>query len=119
MWPQVDGLRVDTWIVAGTDVTPNYDSLLAKVMVYGSSREEAIARMTEALTKMRVKGIATNAQLLECILGSELFAGSQYDTTLISHLDLKPSFVEVCTSHLLAARTRRRNSSLLCRGALV
>ena len=87
---------MDTWIAAGTEVTPNYDSLLAKVMVHGSSREEAVERMAEALARMRVKGIATNAQLLECVLGSELFAGSQYDTTLLSHLEFTPSFVEVC-----------------------
>lgn len=97
VWPTVQGLRVDTWIVAGTEVTPNYDSLLAKVMVHGSSREEALARMAEAVERMRVKGIPTNAQLLECILSSKLFGGSQYDTTLMSHLDLKPSFVEVCS----------------------
>ena len=46
-WPE--GARVDTWIVAGTEVTPHYDPLLAKVIVHGASRADAVARLAEAL----------------------------------------------------------------------
>jgi len=95
----MEGLRIDTWIAAGTVVSPSYDSLLAKVMVHASTRADALTRMTDAVARMRVKGIPTNAQLLQCILRSDLFAGAQYDTSIISQLDLKPSFVEVCSCH--------------------
>eukprot|EP00892_Ulva_mutabilis_P009832 jgi/Ulvmu1/7220/UM035_0006.1 len=95
VWPVVKGLRVDTWIGAGTEVTPSYDSLLAKIMVHASSRADALARMADAVSAMRVKGIPTNAQLLACVLASDTFVGSQYDTSLVSSLELEPSFVEV------------------------
>lgn len=93
MWPE--GTRVDTWISSGTFITTNYDSLLAKVMVHSASRDESITKMNGALDGMRVKGIATNAQLLQAIMKSDLFEDSNYDTALLTHLHMEPSFVEV------------------------
>jgi urea carboxylase len=94
-WPSVEGLRVDTWIASGTNITSNYDSLLAKVMVHDESRGGAIAKMRDALDGMRVKGIATNAQVMQAILSSEGFKSGAYDTNLIASVKLEPSFVEV------------------------
>lgn len=42
-------MRVDTWVETGTEVSPHYDSLLAKLMVWAPTREEAVAKMAEAL----------------------------------------------------------------------
>ncbi len=62
-----DGVRVDTWIETGTDVTPHYDPMLAKVIVHGADRAEAAARLSAALDAMRVDGITTNLDLLRGI----------------------------------------------------
>lgn len=94
-WPKGDGTRVDTWITSGTFVSTSYDSLLAKVMVHSTSRSKAISTMSEAMSGMRVKGIATNAQLLQAVMRSTLFEDPKYDTTLLNHLHMEPSFVEV------------------------
>ena len=94
-WPSGDGIRVDTWITAGTFVSTNYDSLLAKVMVHNTSRSGAISSMGSVMEGMRVKGIATNAQLLQAVMGSSLFQDPKYDTALLTHLHMEPSFVEV------------------------
>ena len=51
-WPE--GVRVDTWVETGAEVTPYYDSLLAKLMVYAPTRKEAIAKLADALKKTKV-----------------------------------------------------------------
>ena len=52
-WPE--GVRVDTWVDTGTNVTPYYDSLLAKLMVYAPTRKEAIAKLASALNSTKVR----------------------------------------------------------------
>ena len=47
-------MRVDTWVETGSTVTPYYDSLLAKLMVYAPTRQEAIAKLVDALGKAKV-----------------------------------------------------------------
>jgi acetyl/propionyl-CoA carboxylase alpha subunit len=91
---------VDTWIQSGTDVTPFFDSLLAKVMVHADTRMEAVARMSKSLADMRVKGIPTNAQLMQSVLKDQGFLDGTYDTHLLLHLPLVPSYMEVCFSSL-------------------
>lgn len=51
-WPE--GVRVDTWVESGSHVTPYYDSLLAKLMVFAPTRPEAIAKLVDALSKTKV-----------------------------------------------------------------
>jgi Biotin carboxylase C-terminal domain len=98
-WPAgIPGLRVDTWIHSGTEVTPFFDSLLAKVMIHAETREAAVGHMSRALTAMRVKGIPTNAQLMQCVLEDQTFLDGSYDTHLLLHMPLVPSYVEVRAS---------------------
>ena len=61
--PGGPGIRVDSHAYSGYTVPPNYDSLIGKVIAYGSSREQAIARMRIALSEMVVEGIQTNIPL--------------------------------------------------------
>lgn len=61
--PVPAGLRVDTWIDSGTNVTPFYDSLLAKLMVLGEDRAQAIRQLRAALDQVVLSGIPSN---LEC-----------------------------------------------------
>ena len=99
-WPELPGLRVDTWVTTGTLVSHNYDSLIAKVMTHAETRADAIVAMQKALQKSRVKGIPTNQQLLEAALVFDEFLTGRYDTTMLQRLPLEKSFVEVCHTHL-------------------
>jgi len=81
--PSGDGIRVDTHACAGYVVPPFYDSLLAKVIVRGSDRAEAIAKMIAALSTFTVEGVPTTIPMHLAILKSEPFRTGSYDTRAI------------------------------------
>ena len=68
------GVRVDTWVETGTEVTPHYDSLLAKLMVHALDRAGATAALQKALAATELGGIATNLDYVATIAGSQGFA---------------------------------------------
>lgn len=68
---------MDTWVETGTTILPFFDSLLAKLMVHGGSRQEAVARLQEALSGTVIGGISSNLEYLGAIAGSEGFAAGQ------------------------------------------
>ncbi len=78
--PQV---RVDTGVRDGDEVSPFYDPMLAKLIVWGEDRQVACARMLAALAGCEVVGVATNVALLERIVAHEAFASGRVDTGLI------------------------------------
>ncbi|MFC5519678.1 acetyl-CoA carboxylase biotin carboxylase subunit [Polaromonas jejuensis] len=78
------GVRVDSHASAGYRVPPYYDSMIAKLIVHGTSREDALARMRLALSEMQVEGIATNLPLHRDILRDAGFAEGGVD---IHHLE--------------------------------
>jgi acetyl-CoA carboxylase biotin carboxylase subunit len=71
--PGGPGIRVDSHIYQGYSVPPNYDSMVGKVIAYGASREQAIARMRIALSEMVVEGIQTNIPLHRDLLNDTRF----------------------------------------------
>ena len=77
--PGGPGIRVDTHVVAGYTVQPYYDSLIGKVISYGATREQAIARMRVALAEMKVEGISTNIPLHQDLLADPAFAQGGVD----------------------------------------
>jgi 3-methylcrotonyl-CoA carboxylase alpha subunit len=77
--PRAPGVRLDSGVVAGSTVSVFYDSMLAKIIVWGSDRATAIARMRETLRATTVGGIATNLPLLQAIVGDAAYAAG--DTT--------------------------------------
>jgi acetyl-CoA carboxylase biotin carboxylase subunit len=81
--PSGDGIRVDTHVEAGYVVPPFYDSLLAKLIVRGTSRDDAINRMLAALTMFKVEGVPTTIPMHVAILGSDAFRTGAYDTRSI------------------------------------
>jgi len=74
------GVRMDTHIYAGYTVPPYYDSLIAKLLVHGSDRSEAIVRGRRALEMLRIEGIKTSAPLHLRILDNEEFNAGKIDT---------------------------------------
>ena len=83
--PQGKGIRVDTHVFSGYNVPPNYDSLLAKLIVTGKDREDAIARMRSALDEYIIEGVRTTIPFFKTVLDSETFKSGNYDTHYIDN----------------------------------
>jgi len=81
--PAGPGVRVDSGVDEGSEITPYYDSLLAKIVVWGESRGEAIVRMRSALREYLVISIKTNIPFHQAIMESHRFHGGQFDTTFV------------------------------------
>lgn len=82
--PGGNGIRVDTAIYDGYNVPPTYDSMLAKLIVYGKNREESIFKMRSALSETVIEGITTNIDFLLRILNNKDFQDNDYDTSFIA-----------------------------------
>ncbi|GAA4651242.1 acetyl/propionyl/methylcrotonyl-CoA carboxylase subunit alpha [Kistimonas scapharcae] len=78
-----DHLRVETGIRAGDQVSPYYDPMLAKLVVWGGSRDQAIAGMRAALQETRIAGVATNRDFLIRVLNNPQFCSVNFSTGLI------------------------------------
>ena len=76
-------VRVDDGVREGDTISPFYDSMVAKLIVHGATREEALARMDAALAETRIVGLSTNVQFLRHVVGSRAFAQAELDTALI------------------------------------
>jgi acetyl-CoA carboxylase, biotin carboxylase subunit len=82
--PGGPGIRVDTAAYTDGVIPPYYDSLVAKLIAYGESRDEAIARMKRALDMSVVEGIYTTIPLHQRILADPGFLAGRYDTTFLN-----------------------------------
>jgi acetyl-CoA carboxylase, biotin carboxylase subunit len=81
------GVRVDTAIVAGQEIPPFYDSMIAKVIVWDETRDAAITRAARALSELRVDGVPTTRDLALDILGSAAFAEGEYSTSYLAEME--------------------------------
>lgn len=82
--PAGEHIRLDSWVQANTAITPFYDPLLAKLVVWGADREEAIARTQQALAQFKIEGIKTNIPLHQKVLAHPDFISGVYDVSLLS-----------------------------------
>lgn len=82
------GLRVDSAIYQGYEIPPYYDSMLAKVIVHGKDREEAIAKMKRALYEFVIEGVDTNIEYQNKILNNKKFEKCQYNTSFLENVKL-------------------------------
>jgi acetyl-CoA carboxylase biotin carboxylase subunit len=78
--PELPGLRVDTHCRPGTEITPYYDSLMAKLIAHAPDREGALATMSLALERLEVTGVQTNQALLAELVGHERFVAADLTT---------------------------------------
>ena len=76
-------VRFDDGVREGDAISPFYDSMIAKLIVHGGTREEALARLDAALAATHVVGLATNVQFLRRVVASRSFARAELDTALI------------------------------------
>nr|WP_084655218.1 urea carboxylase [Nocardia altamirensis] len=85
---QAAGVRVDTWVGTGSEVSPYYDPLLAKVIAVGDSRADAFARLTTALAASRIYGVQTNLPQLRQAARDTRVLGADHSTTTLA--DIRP-----------------------------
>jgi propionyl-CoA carboxylase alpha chain len=81
--PGLDGIRVEAGFTAGSTVTPFYDALLAKVICWAPTREEAARRLAVALRRARIHGLRTNREQLVMILESDAFLAGEVSTAFL------------------------------------
>ncbi len=81
--PTGPGVRVDTGVYPGFEITPYYDSLISKLIVSGVTRGEAILRMRRALEEYKIIGVRTNIPFHQRLMDSHRFMAGQYDTRFV------------------------------------
>ena len=96
--PVGDGIRVDTHVQGGSVVPPHYDSLLAKLIVHGADRADALARARAALALLRIEGVTTTVPVHQALLADAEFAAGGVDTAFFE------SFLRDHERDLTAAR---------------
>jgi acetyl-CoA carboxylase, biotin carboxylase subunit len=82
--PAGEGVRVESWVKAGQTITPFYDPLIAKIIVWQPTRAAAIASMRSALARFQIEGVKTNIPLHDKILTNGGFVAGDYDVTLLT-----------------------------------
>jgi acetyl-CoA carboxylase, biotin carboxylase subunit len=81
--PTGPGVRVDTGVYIGFEISPYYDSLISKLIVWGDTRGEAILRMRRALEEYKILGVQSNIPFHQRLMDSHRFMGGQYDTRFV------------------------------------
>ncbi len=84
--PGGPGVRMDSHLFAGYEVPPFYDSLLGKLIVWGPTREAAIARSRVALAELLIEGLVTNVPIHQALLASEAFLEGRMTTNLLDRV---------------------------------
>lgn len=120
LWePTGPGVRLESGVYPGVEVTPYYDSLIAKLLVWGETRGEAILRMRRALAEYRIIGIKTTLPLHIQVMDSTRYQGGQFDTSFLEqHFTIddssRPDQVMVAAiSATLLAHQRNQQATLL------
>ena len=84
--PRDEHIRVDTHCYEGYVVPPYYNSLLAKLIVHGDDRNQAIERMLDALARFSIEGVGTTLSFLKFAIGHPAFVGERMNTRLVDKM---------------------------------
>jgi acetyl-CoA carboxylase biotin carboxylase subunit len=98
--PTGPGVRVDTGIYPGFEITSFYDPMIAKLIVWGETRGQAILRMRRALEEYRIVGVRTNIPFHQTMMNSHRFMGGQYDTRFVEERFSMPEPEDERVTHL-------------------
>jgi acetyl/propionyl-CoA carboxylase alpha subunit len=82
-FPTGPGVRVESGVYEGYEITPYYDSMIAKLICWGDTRAEAIVRMKRALNEFRIMGVKTNVPFHQQLFRSARFQAGQFDTRFV------------------------------------
>ncbi len=88
-YPKADGVRVDTGFASQTQVTPFYDPMVAKVIIYGEDRQDALEKSISFFNEWKLDGIKHNGPLFTTILNEESFQKGNYTTNYLNHVKTK------------------------------
>ncbi len=83
--PETSGLRIDSGVQQGSEVTPYYDSMLAKVIAHGSTRDATIRRLKQGLLDYRIAGVGVNSRFLLDVLDLPEFQSGEHLTSLLAN----------------------------------
>ena len=100
-WPRKDGLRIDHWVQPGTEVSPFFDPMLAKIIAYGPDRQTVRRSLIEALDETVLYGIETNRGYVRDILASADFTAGQMTTRRLNDFHYEPATLDVITGGTL------------------
>ncbi|MCX8061096.1 MAG: acetyl-CoA carboxylase biotin carboxylase subunit [Anaerolineales bacterium] len=123
--PTGPGVRIDTGVYSGFEITPYYDSLISKLIVWGETRAEAILRMRRALEEYRILGVHTNIPFHQRLMDSHRFMAGQFDTRFVEERFSLESAQESVETHpeiaaiiaaLVAHRQTQRAAQFVRRG---
>ncbi|MEO1481624.1 MAG: biotin carboxylase N-terminal domain-containing protein [Myxococcota bacterium] len=89
-WPQIPGVRIDSGLREGTAISPNYDSLVAKVIAHSDTREAARRKLIEALRELVVLGLVTNQAFLISLLETDAYRDAETYTTTVEGMTFEP-----------------------------
>ncbi len=81
--PTGPGVRVDTGVYPGFEISPFYDALISKLVVWGKNRPEAVLRMRQALEEYKIVGVRTNIPFHQALMNSPFFLSGQFDTRFV------------------------------------
>ena len=90
--------RIETWVATGSEVPPNYDPMIAKLIVTGTDRADAVKRLRRALADSRLAGIETNLRYLRAIAASDVFAEGKIVTRSLADFVYRPEAFEILES---------------------
>src|SRR4029077_1295305 len=93
VWPSQ--ARVETWVEPGTEVTPFYDPMLAKIIVHGSDRATALSRLSDALAQSSIAGIETNLNYLRQVTADPGFEAGGITTAYLEAFEYQRSAIDV------------------------
>lgn len=123
--PTGPGVRVDTGVYPGFEISPYYDSLISKLIVRGETRGEAILRMRRALEEYKIVGVRTNIPFHQHLMDSPRFMGGQYDTRFVeerfsmdSAEEVREGYAEIAAilATLVAHQQTERAAHIIQRG---
>lgn len=83
MLPTGPGVRIDTGVFPGFEVSPYYDPMISKLIVWGETRAQAILRMRRSLEEYRIVGVRTNIPFHQTLMDSHRYMAGQYDTRFV------------------------------------
>jgi acetyl/propionyl-CoA carboxylase alpha subunit len=123
--PAGPGVRVDSGVYSGFEISPYYDALIAKVIVHEKSRQETIARMRRALEEYRVIGVRTNIPFHQALLENPDFLAGNFNTQFVrdgippfSGIQKDESLPEIAAlAAVLAAHERNQRSAVVIQRA--
>ena len=123
--PTGPGVRVDTGVFAGFQITPYYDSMISKLVVRGETRAQAILRMRRALEEYKIVGVITNIPFHQNILTQARFIAGNFDTRFVEERfsmekaeESKETFPEIAAiiAALIAHEQSERSTLIITRG---